>query len=98
MFVPPQGLRHAVTLLTTSRARAIPVDAPPDAVHLALERLARDLVALADDTRAPAESTAWLTDEFNRTVDRLPQTFDRGAAKAAGASVLASIASHSPAV
>ena len=96
MFIPPQGFRHAVTLLLTSRARAISGDASPDAVHLALERLAYDLVALADDTRAQAESTAWLTDEFNRTVDRLPQTFDRAGAKAAGASVLASIASHSP--
>ena len=87
-----------MTLLLTSRARAIFGEASPDAALLAVDRLARDLVALADDMRAPAESTAWMTEEFNRTVDRLPQTFDRAAAKAAGAAVLASTSSHSPSV
>lgn len=87
-----------MTLLLTNRARAIAGEESTALIHLALDRLARDLVALADDTRAPAENIAWLMDEFNRTVDRLPQTFERACAKEAGASVLASIASHSPTV
>ena len=77
MFVPPQGFRHAATLLLTNSARAIPVDASAESIRGALERLAHDLVALADDTRAPAEASAWLIAELNTTIDRLPQSFDR---------------------
>ena len=46
-------------------------------IRAALERLAHELVALADDTRAPAEASDWLIAELNTTIDRLPQSFDR---------------------
>jgi hypothetical protein len=53
-------------------------------------------VALADDTRAPAETSAWLIAEINTTIDRLPQSFDRDAAKVDAAAVLARVASRAP--
>jgi len=63
---------------------------------IALERLAHELVALAEDTRAPAEASEWLVTEYNTTIDRLPQSFDRGATKSAGAAILARVASRTP--
>lgn len=90
-FLPSHGFRHAATLLLTSRARAIPPNASSDEVANATAQLARDLVALADDTRAPAETPAWLIDEFHRTVDRLPYVFDRARAKQTGAAILGDI-------
>ena len=59
-----------------------------------LERLAHELVALADDTRAPAAAAEWLIAEFNATIDRLHQSFDREGAKSAGAAILARVASR----
>ena len=96
MFVPPQGFRHAATLLLANSARAIPVDASAEVIRGALERLANDLVALADDTRAPAEVSAWLIAELNRTIDRLPQSFDREPAKSSTAAILARAGSRQP--
>lgn len=87
-LVPSQGFRHAATLLLTNRARAIAPRAPSDVVTTSLEQLAHDLTALADDMRAPAEAAAWLIDEFHRTVDRLPHTFDRERAKRTAATIL----------
>lgn len=95
-FVPAQGFRHAATLLLTNSARAIPADASSETAGRALERLAHELVALAGDTRAPAEASEWLIEEFNTTIDRLPQVFDREATKSAGAAILARIASRAP--
>jgi hypothetical protein len=89
-------LRHAATLLLTNRARAIPATASSDAVVNAIADLARDLAALADDTHAPADAAAWLIDEFNRTVNRLPQTFDRESAKRTGAAILRRIGQRAP--
>lgn len=97
-FIPPQGFRHAATLLLTNSARAMPAGASSDITRAALDRLAHELVALADDTRAPAESSEWLIAELSTTIDRLPQSFDRDAAKAAGAAVLARVAARTPAV
>lgn len=94
--LPSQGFRHAATLLVTNRARAIPAAASSDAVATALAELARDLVALADDMRAPADATGWLIDEFYRTIDRLPQTFDRERAKRIGASTLGDLRQRAP--
>lgn len=96
--LPSQGFRHAATLLLTNRARAIPGHASGDAVANAIAQLARDLVALADDTRATAEAAPWLIAEFTRTVDRLPHTFDREDAKRAGTAVLAALAQRAPVV
>jgi hypothetical protein len=96
MFIPSQGFRHAATLLLTNSARGIPARASPESIRAALERLARDLVALADDTRAPAEASDWLIAELYTTIDRLPQSFDREDAKSAGAVVLARVASRTP--
>ena len=62
----------------------------------ALERLAHDLVALADDTRAPAEMSVWLIAEFNTTIDRLPQSFDRERREVGGAAILARVGSRTP--
>ena len=98
MFIPSQGFRHAATLLLTNGARGIPAGAAPETIRAALERLAHDLVALADDTRAPAEASDWLIAELNTTIDRLPQSFDRADAKSAGAAVLARVASRTPGI
>jgi hypothetical protein len=95
-FIPAQGFRHAATLLLTNRVRAIPADATPEATNTALTRLAQELVALADDTRAPAESSAWLIAEITTLIDRLPQSFNRDAAKADVAEVIAHVASRAP--
>ena len=96
MFVPPQGFRHAATLLLANSTRAVPLDASAEVIRGALERLANDLVALADDTRATAEVSAWLIAELNRTIDRLPQSFNREHAKSSGAAILARAGSRQP--
>jgi hypothetical protein len=81
MHIPPQGFRHAVTLLLTNRARAISEDASPASVGNALRRLADELVALATDMRASREARTWLMDEYSRTIERLRCAFDSAAAK-----------------
>jgi hypothetical protein len=94
MFVPSQGFRHAAALLLTNSARGIPDDASPEMTRMLLERLAHELVALADDTRAPSGAADWLIAEFNATIDRLHQRFDCHAAKSAGAAILSRVASR----
>ncbi len=96
MFVPPQGFRHAANLLRANSTRAIPVDASADVIRGVLERLANDLVALADDTRAPAEVSTWLIAELNRTIDQLPQSFDREPAKSSSGDILLRAGSRQP--
>jgi len=96
MFIPAQGFRHAATLLLTNSVRAIPTDASPEAMSAALNGLAHELVALADDTRAPAETSAWLIAEIASVIDRLPQSFNRDAAKADVAAVIARVALRAP--
>lgn len=91
MFVPPQGFRHAAILLIANSARAIPSAASPGETYGAIEKLARDLVSLVEDMRMTAEALDWLTTELNVTIDRLPQSFDRVAAKSSGASILAHV-------
>ena len=92
MLIPPQGFRHAATLLLTNRARTIPNDASADTLRTALEHLASELVALAKDMRVQADVAGWLIAEFDTMVDRLPQSFDRAATKAAAAAILARVA------
>jgi hypothetical protein len=94
--IPAQGFRHAATLLLTNSARSIAPDASADVVGRALERLAHELVALADDMRAPATASDWLINEFNTTVDRLPHAFDRDRVKSGAAAILARVASRTP--
>lgn len=96
MFVPSQGFRHAATLLLNGSARAIPAGASPETLRVLVERLAHELVALADDTRAPAGAVNWLIAEFHATIDRLPHSFDRDGMKSAGAAIIASVASRAP--
>ncbi len=91
MFVPPQGFRHAATLLLTNSVRAVPGHASSDETCTALERLAHELVALAEDTRTTAEAADWLITEFATAVDRMPQAFDRDSAKSTGVSILARV-------
>ena len=83
-MIPPQGFRHAATLLLTNRARTIPSDASAETLRTALEHLASELVALAKDMRVRAEVAGWLITEVDTMVDRLPQSFDRAATKAMG--------------
>lgn len=97
-FIPSQGFRHAATLLLANSVRSNPADATPGIIHAAIVRLAHELVALADDTRAPAGAAAWVIAELDATVDRLPHAFDRAAAKAAAATVLVRIAAREPRV
>src|SRR5688572_9915921 len=96
MSVPSQGFRHAATLLLTNRVRAIPADAPLEAIGVALERLAHELVALTDDMRAHRSASAWLIHEFNCTIDRLPHRFDRDRIKSRASAILASAPSRTP--
>jgi hypothetical protein len=97
-FIPSQGFRHAASLLLTNGARAIPADASPETIQTAIVRLASELAALADDTRAPAGAAAWLVAELNTIIDRLPHSFDRAAAKAGASTMLVRIAAREPRV
>jgi hypothetical protein len=96
MLIPPPGFRHAATLLLTNSVRAIPADASSDAIRMALERVAHELVALADDMRAPASTSEWLTNEFTATVDRLPHAIERDRIKSTAAVILARVPSCTP--
>jgi hypothetical protein len=96
MWIPPQGFQHAATLLLTNRTRAIQIDASANGVQTALEQLASELIALARDMRVREDVTGWLIAEFNSTIDRLPQSFDRTGAKAAGAEILARVSVRPP--
>jgi hypothetical protein len=94
---PPQGFRHAVALLVNQWSRTIPANASSEDVAAAVSELARELVALAGDMRASAETAQWLLIEFTRTLDRLPQSFDRQAAMAGGTAILSEATTrHTP--
>jgi hypothetical protein len=60
-MIPPQGFRHAVDLLLKNRARHHHADS---------EQLARELVALGDDMKAPPEFAAWVIAEYERVFQR----------------------------
>jgi hypothetical protein len=60
-MIPPQGFRHAVDLLLKNRVRHLHVDA---------EQLALELVALAEDMKAPPEWAAWVIAEYERVLQR----------------------------
>lgn len=92
MLIPPQGFRHAATLLLTNRARTIPSDASAETLRTALEDLASELVALAKDMRVRADVAGWLIAEFDTMVDRLQHPIDRTGTKAAAAAILARVA------
>lgn len=70
--------------------------APPQTISGRLEGLACELVALAEDMRAPADAAEWLIAEFSALVDRLPLSFDRDGTKSAGAAILGHIGSRAP--
>lgn len=94
MWLPPQGFRHAVTLLLTSGVRAIPQDAKSDSITDALARLAEELVALTDDTRSPPDARAWLVDEYGRRIERFSNAIDILEAKDKAARILGRIGSR----
>lgn len=70
MWIPPQGFRHAATLLLTSRLRALQETASSEELSQALIQLAEELVALADDTKLQPEGVDWLIQEYETAVDR----------------------------
>jgi hypothetical protein len=101
MSPPSQGFRHAATLLLTNSIRSLPHDGSPVLVAEVLGRLARDLVALAGDMRAPADAVEWTREEYRKTLDRASHTFSHRAdadfahhfdmAQARGAEILEAI-------
>ena len=78
-MVPSQGFRHAASLLLTNNLRMLPHDGSPALVAEVLTQLARDLVALADDTRASADARDWVINEYNGALDRVLQAFSHRA-------------------
>ena len=60
-MLPPQGFRHAVDLLLKNRALHM---------HSDPEQLARELIALAEDMKAPPEFAAWVIQEYERLLQR----------------------------
>ena len=105
MFTPPHGFRHAATLLLTNSIRSLPHDGSPALIAEVLGRLARDLVALAEDTRAPAEAVEWTREEYRKMLDRASQTFSHrddadfarlfDVAQTRGGEILEAIGKHS---
>jgi hypothetical protein len=94
---PSQGFRHAVALLIDRWLRGVPAGVTPEDLAASVSRLARELAGLADDMRAGGETGPWLVAEFTRTLDRLPQAFDRTAALANGTAVLSAVGTqHAP--
>jgi hypothetical protein len=74
-----KGYRHAVTLLLANGLKALPSQAPPALVAEVLTRLARDLVALADDMRVLPDEAAWTSQEYSGAVDRTASLFSHRA-------------------
>jgi hypothetical protein len=105
--MPSQGFRHAAVLLINSSLRMLAHDSSPSRVAEVLTQMARDLVALADDTRSGADVRDWMINEYTGALDRLRQTFsDRldgdstqllEAARSAGVEILGGIDKHLPA-
>jgi hypothetical protein len=105
--VPSQGFRHAATLLLTNSVRMLPRDGSPALGAEVLAQIARDLVALADDTRASADVRDWTINEYTRALDRVRQTFSHRvdadferlleATRGRAVEILADIGKHSPA-
>jgi hypothetical protein len=105
--MPSQGFRHAAALLISHSLRMPPDHSSPGRVAEVLTHLARDLVALADDTRSGAEVRDWTINEYNGAVDRVRQAFsDRldadltrllEATRRGGLEILGSIGKHLPA-
>ena len=86
--IPSQGFRHAAALLLSTSVRRIAVDASPDTIAEALVTLARELVALAEDTHAAGDVRDWLLAEYVRTLEALPLTFDLDAVRQNGVRIL----------
>jgi len=102
-----QGFRHAATLLLSNSLRMLPHDGSPALVADALTQLARDLVALADDTLAPVEARDWVMNEYIGALDRVQQTFSHRvdadfprlleATRSRALEILADVGTHVPA-
>jgi hypothetical protein len=106
-MMPSQGYRHAATLLLSNSLRMLPHDGSPALVAEVLAQIARDLVALADDTRASADVRDWTINEYTGALDRVRQTFSHRvdadfsrlleATQGRAVEILAGIGKHSPA-
>jgi hypothetical protein len=105
--MPSQGFRHAATLLLSNSLRMLPHDGSPALIAEVLAQIARDLVALADDTRASAEVRDWTINEYTGALDRVRQTLSHRvdadfaqlleATRGRAVEILADIGKHSPA-
>jgi hypothetical protein len=105
-MVPSQGFRHAATLLLTNNLRMLPHDGSPALVAEVLTQLARDLVAVAGDTRASPDVRDWVINEYTAALDRVLQAFSHRAdsdflrliedVRSRGVAILADIGTHSP--
>ena len=93
-FIPSQGFRHAVALLLGNRIRAIAAEPSAIVIRLGIERLAHELLALADDMHAPADASQWLIDEVNTRIDHLPHVLDPEGAKNTVAAILTRVTSR----
>jgi hypothetical protein len=106
-MVPSQGFRHAATLLLTNSLRMLPHEGSPALVAEVLTQIARDLVALADDTRASADVRDWVINEYTGALDRVLPVFSHRvdadfphlfeAVRVRAVEILADIGTHSPA-
>jgi hypothetical protein len=106
-MVPSQGFRHAASLLLTNNLRMLPHDGSPALVAEVLTQLARDLVALAEDTRASVDARDWVINEYTGALDRVLQAFSHRAdadflrlfddVRGRAVEILADIGTHSPA-
>ncbi len=98
------GYRHAVTLLLAHGLRGLPPDGSPALLGEVITRLARDLVALADDMRALPEEAGWTAQEFRSAVDRAAHLFSHRAdgdlahsidnARTRGVEILSAVGAH----
>jgi hypothetical protein len=63
--LPPQGFRHAVTLLITNTRRRMAASGL-DFTDDSARALAEEIVALASDMKAPSGVVEWVVDEYRR--------------------------------
>lgn len=86
--IPSQGFRHAAALLLANRIRDISAERSADAIRSAVERLAHELIALAEDMHVRGGASQWLINELDTTIQRLPHVFNRDEVRQVVASIV----------